>query len=444
MFIDSCASINKISRASIKKEIDYIINTESNPSDWNKILSIKDKNIFTAIAVSPEQAIIYNNEIENKLLKLIKKNKIIAIGVIGLDYHNKKASKNIQKKVFQRQLVLAKENNLPVIISCPKSYQDCYEILKKIYKDKVKGVINFNSENKKQIKAFIDLGMFVSFSGDIISRRNKKAAKIIPLVPQNKFLIRSLNLKNKNKDYSKLISDIKKTVEKIVLTRKRVSIEDIARITSYNAVSLFQLPVKLKDKYTYKIRNSLYINLTNRCTNKCDFCPRLKEPVVKGYYLKLKKEPTAKEVIKEIDNPKKFDEIVFCGYGEPTIRLKTMKKIAKWIKENGGKTRLDTNGLGSLIAGYNIAPQLKGLFDTISISLNFHNKNLYLKHCHPIFGEKTWKELLRFIEEAKEITPKVILTVIEKYKDVDINKCQKIADKLKVNFRRRTYYEQAK
>ena len=177
MLIDSCAKINGISKAPIKKEIDYIINIESNPSKWDRILSVNYRNIFIAIGISPERAIIYNNEIEKKLLKLIKKNKIIATGVIGLDYHNKKASKNIQKKVFQRQLVLAKENDLPVIISCPNSYQDCYEILKKIYKDKVKGVINFNSENKKQIKSFIDLGMFVSFSGDITSRRNKKDSK---------------------------------------------------------------------------------------------------------------------------------------------------------------------------------------------------------------------------------------------------------------------------
>lgn len=73
--------------------------------------------------------------------------------------------------------------------------------------------------------------------------------------------------------------------------------------------------------------------------------------------------------------------------------------------------------------------------------MNFHNKNLYLKHYYSIFGEKTLKELLEFIKEVKKITPKVILTVIEKYKDIDINKCQKIADKLKVNFRRRTYYK---
>lgn len=441
MLIDSCAQINKIPKSIVGKEIDYIINIESNPSKWEEVLSAKNKNIFIAIGVTPENANIYNNKIEKKISKLIKGNRIIAIGEIGLNYQNKIISKGIQKKIFQKQLTLAKQNNFPVIISCPNTYIDCYNILKKVYKNKVRGVINFNSENKKQIKSFIDLGMFVSFSGDIISEKNKKAAKIISLVPQNKLLIRSPNLKNKNKDYSKLISDIKKTVEKIVLIRKRISIEDIARIVSYNAISLFRLPIELKDKYTYKIRNSLYINLTNRCTNRCDFCPRLKEPVVKGYYLKLKKEPKAKEVIKEINDPKKFDEIVFCGYGEPTIRLKIIKKIAKWIKENGGKTRLNTNGHANMIAGHNVLLELKSLIDVISISLNFHNKDLYLKHCHPIFGKKTWNKLLEFIKEAKKNIPKVILTVVEGYQDVDIDKCQKIADNLKVDFRRRTYYE---
>lgn len=441
MFIDSCAQINKIPKTTVKNGADYIINSESNPSKWDSVLSIKNKNVFIAMGVSPQRADAYDDRVENKLLKLIKKNKrIAAIGVIGLHYQYKEASKNIQKKIFQRQLTIAKQNNLPVIVSCPNAYQDCYAILKKVYKDRLKGVINFSSENKKQIKSFINLGMFVSFSDDIVSKKSKKLTNIISLIPQNRLLIRSLKSENKNKKYSELSLRIKKTAEEIILARKGVNIKDIARITSYNALSLFRLPVKLKDKYIYQIRNSLYINLTNRCTNRCDFCPRPKEPVVKGYYLKLRKEPTVERIIKEIGNPNNFDEVVFCGYGEPTIRLGTVKKIAKWIKDNGGKTRLNTNGHANMIASRNIVPELKDLFDIISISLNFHDKDLYLKHCRPIFGKKTWGGLLEFIKEAKKISPKVILTVVEGYKDVDINKCKKIANDLKVDFRRRTYY----
>lgn len=311
--------------------------------------------------------------------------------------------------------------------------------VKKVYnKDKTKKAVYISSIDNSQLRFFIKLGIFFIITADDINKKKN----IISKIPQNKLLIDNgqfLLVKNRKKYFNP--KGIEKLIKDISLIRKKTSSEDIKRIINYNTISFFELPFKFKDVYVYKIRNSLYINLTNRCTNNCIFCPRKKEPVVKGYYLKINKEPSAERVIKEIGDAKKYDEIVFCGYGEPTLKLKVIKKIAEWIKENGGKTRLNTNGQGSIIAGRDITPELKGLFDTISISLNFHTKDLYLKYCRPVFGKETWNRILDFTKKAKMVCPKIILTVIEGCKDVDVSKCKKIADKLQVNFRKRTYYK---
>lgn len=312
--------------------------------------------------------------------------------------------------------------------------------VKKIYnKNKTKKAVYVSSIDNSQLDFFIKLKMFFIVTSDDINKKN-----IISKIPQNKLLIANASFvldKNRRRKKHLNSEEVKNIIKNISLIRKKTSFQDIERIINYNTISFFELPFRSKDLYVYKIRNSLYLNLTNRCVNNCLFCPREKEPVVKGYYLKINKEPSIKTVIKEIGDPEKYDEIVFCGYGEPTLRIEEMKKIAKWIKEKRGKTRLNTNGQGSIIAGRDITPELKGLFNTISISLNFHNKDLYLKYCKPVFGKETWNKILDFTKKAKKVCPRVVLTAVKGYKDVDIDKCKKIADKLGVNFRARTYYE---
>lgn len=295
-------------------------------------------------------------------------------------------------------------------------------------------------QKEKDIKSLIKGRFYISFSENII-KGGDKYDKLIAAVPQNRLLIN--NKKDFLTDEIKASDIFQKIAKKISSLRKNASEEDILRITSYNAAKIFGMQNDLPDKYVYKIRNSLYLNITNRCSNNCDFCPRLTDPVVKGHYLKIKKEPTAERVIddiKSLGDPKKFDEVIFCGYGESTTRIDVVKKVAKWLKDNGYRTRINTNGHANLIARRNILPELAGLFDVISISLNFHNGNLYNKHCRPIFDD-TFAGILKFAEEAKKVCPRVILSVVSGCKDVDVDKCRKIAEKIGVNFRERTYYK---
>ncbi|NTW66364.1 MAG: radical SAM protein, partial [Nitrospirae bacterium] len=180
------------------------------------------------------------------------------------------------------------------------------------------------------------------------------------------------------------------------------------------------------------------LNVTNRCTSACTFCVRYFTDFVKGHNLRLKDEPTADELIREIGDPKKFDEIVFCGYGEPLLRLDVVKAVATEVKKKGGKVRIDTNGHGNLIHKRNILPELAGLVDAVSVSLNAQNAELYEKISQPKFGAAAYDAVKEFIREAKKYIPDVVATVVT-VPGVDVEACRRIADELGAKLRVREY-----
>lgn len=193
----------------------------------------------------------------------------------------------------------------------------------------------------------------------------------------------------------------------------------------------------MSDTIAYQIRNTLYLNLTNRCTACCTFCRRLDDPTVKGYDLRLQTEPSAQELLHEIGDPTRFDEVVFCGYGEPTLRLEVIKEVARGIKARGGRVRLNTNGHGNLIHQRNILPELAGLVDVVSVSLNAESPEKYLTVCRPVYGPGTYDAVLTFIKEAKQSMPEVVVSVVH-LPTVDVEACERMAQQeLGVKFRLR-------
>lgn len=168
---------------------------------------------------------------------------------------------------------------------------------------------------------------------------------------------------------------------------------------------------------TYEGRNSIYVNMTNRCPCACVFCLRHnKNHVFNSDSLWLEREPTVKEVCDSIDSwdLEKYDEVVFCGYGEPTERLDDLLAVAAHIRAKGNtKIRINTNGLSDLINGEKTAPRLKGLIDTVSISLNATNKEDYFKVVRPKFGIGSYDAMLSFAKDCTEQVEEVIMTVVD-------------------------------
>lgn len=169
---------------------------------------------------------------------------------------------------------------------------------------------------------------------------------------------------------------------------------------------------------TYKGRNAVYVNMTNKCPCSCTFCLRHnKDYVFDADSLWLEREPSVKEVCDSIDgwDLSKYDEVVFCGYGEPTERLDELLEVAAYIKskDSSTKIRINTNGLADLIHGEKTAHKLKGLIDTVSISLNATNKEDYFKIVRPKFGMDSYDAMLAFTRDCVSYVPEVVMTVVD-------------------------------
>lgn len=195
------------------------------------------------------------------------------------------------------------------------------------------------------------------------------------------------------------------------------------------------------DNYCYELKDSLYLNITNRCNNACVFCIKYKTRKFEDKYeLWLKKEPQLEDILNCIENLQKYRQVVFCGYGEPLIRLELVKTVATKLKEQSAQIRINTDGLANLFYGRNILPELKGIIDEIYISLNADNPEIYKKICRPIFGDRAFPAIIEFTKLAKKIIPSVTLTAVD-LPTINKVKCEKIANDLGVNFILRPYYE---
>lgn len=203
----------------------------------------------------------------------------------------------------------------------------------------------------------------------------------------------------------------------------------------------------------YEYNNGLYLNITNRCPNLCSFCIKLKWGMkYRGHDLTLKKEPSLEDIIKEVGSmfaKKSYNEIVFCGYGEPLMRWDVVKEVASCIKSGKGinvpkdiKIRINTNGFGNIINKRDITPEMKGIIDSLSISLNTVDKEKWYEIMRPLdeYKEGAFESVIEFIKNSKMWVKEVIVTAVD-IRGVNTKDVEDFAHKIGVGFRLRPYLE---
>jgi TatD DNase family protein len=179
--------------------------------------------------------------------------------------------------------------------------------------------------------------------------------------------------------------------------------------------------------------------LTNRCTNTCYFCPRnAGGDYVAGHYLRLNTEPSADHILKLTDMHTDFDEIVFCGLGEPTLRLRELLEIAGKLKDKGHFVRLNTNGHGSLVNKVDLPSRLPGLVDKVSVSLNAPDEETYERICKPDRGRAAYAAVIDFIKGSVANNIETDVTAVD-LPEIDTEACRKLAESLGARFRLRRY-----
>lgn len=195
--------------------------------------------------------------------------------------------------------------------------------------------------------------------------------------------------------------------------------------------------VKESGTIAYTLHGNRYLNITNRCSLRCQFCPKHNRNwVVQEYDLTLRREPGPDEILAALGDPTQFKEVVFCGLGEPTQRLAVLLEVARAVKVHGGTVRLNTDGQANLLYGYDVTPELARYVDRVSVSLNAHNAEVYEAHTRPKHAG-AYPAMLDFVRCAKARGMAVTVTAIDGLPQVNIAACRLIAETLGVTFRRR-------
>ena len=199
-----------------------------------------------------------------------------------------------------------------------------------------------------------------------------------------------------------------------------------------------------KPRIVYWLDNSLYLNITNRCSNRCWFCIRNYKKGVGGFNLKLEKEPTVAEVKAELETAlalRRWNEVVFCGFGESTARLDVLLAVASWIRERYSSVpiRLDTNGHGYVLnKGRDVAEELSDAgVSRVSVSLNGHDEESYAENCRPEFAGG-FAAVLEFVKKAKKAGLDVEVSAV-RMPEVNMEKVGAVAESLGVPLRVRDY-----
>lgn len=407
-------------------------------------LAEKYTGIYAAVGIHPHDAASVTEECYQRIIELAKSSsKVVAIGEIGLDFYRDRSPRADQEEVFRRFIRIAHGLELPIIIHDRDAHDRILTILREESAGRFGGVLHCFSGDLHMAHECIELGFYLSIPGTVTYANNHQLHAVVKGVKTEHLLVETDSpylsptpFRGKRNEPAYVLMAAEKIAE-----LKGLTLADVARITTLNCEKLFRLPVEnVHATIAYKIRNSLYLNITNRCSNACTFCAKFEDFTVKGHRLMLHHEPTAEEVLRAVDTMSGFTEVVFCGYGEPLIRLDLVRDVAAELKRRGHHVRVNTDGQANLVHKRNILPELSGLVDTVSVSLNTADARQYQDLCRTPFGEAGFKEVCNFIREAPTYIPTVVATAVT-VPGVDIAAVKSLAAELGVMFREREYAE---
>ena len=453
MFVDTHAhlffdnfdgEVNQVIERAVNDGIDYILVPSTDLKTAEQVAELTEKYdiVYGAVGIHPHDTKEWDNSWLKKIEELSKLEKIVAIGEIGLDYYYDYSPKEKQLEAFKAQIDLALKLNLPIIVHNRNSDDDLMKVIGEYSSSGLKAQFHCFNSTVENAQELIKLNYLISFTGNITFKKADELRKLVKVVGLDHLLLETDSpfmtpVPHRGKRNEP--SNIKYVAEKIAEIHE-TNVKEVAQVTSLNALKRVGSGKKKETVNTYQIGDSLYINVTNRCNAHCSFCTRKEDPVIHGYNLGMEKneEPEPEVYISEIGDPTKYKEIVFCGYGEPTIRWDVIKEVAKAVKDKGGRTRLNTNGHGNHINKRDITPEFKNLIDVVSVSLNTFDPRQYAR----IMGLDTglYNEMINFTRQAKQFAEKVVMSIVT-IDEVDIEKARKIAEeKIGVEFRVRKHF----
>ena len=456
MFVDSHAHLTSkefdadrddVIRRAAEAGVSFIVSPGTDLEDSRRAVEIAEKyeGVFACVGFHPHEAGKADERSLRAMEELSLHPKVVGIGEIGLDYHDPAGvPRRVQQDALRAQLDIARRRDLPVVIHARDANGDTMDIIEQAIRENPswrsrtvipgsrssvpKGVFHCFSGDEALAWRVINLGFAISLPGVVTFKNAGLAAEVASGISAEHLLLETdspylapVPFRGKRNEPM----HIPLIAEKIA-SLQNLAAEDIARATTYGAYRMFGIGAPGKPEIVYRLKDALYINLTIRCNADCVFCDRKGEAVIKGHNLRIDREPTPREVIESIGDPTRYREIVFCGYGEPTIRLDALKEVAAWVKARGGKTRVNTDGHGNVINKRNIVPELAGLIDAVSISLNSTDPAQYGALMR-LDGAKYFAAMIEFAKEAVKVIPHVVMTVVD-LDEVDKEKARSLVE----------------
>lgn len=425
-----------------------VVNVGTDLATSRRALELAERcpEVFAGVGIHPHEADNVTDRTWAELEELAERPGVVAVGETGLDYYRDLSSRDRQRGLFERHLNLARRKNLPISVHCRDAHEDTLSILRQAAADgELRGVMHCFSGTDRMAGVCMELGLFISFAGTVTFPNARKLQSVCQSVPIERILIETdaPYLAPQDRRGKRNESAFVRFTAARIAELKGLSIDDVARVTTLNANRLFKLGLETPaGRIAYPIRNSLYLNITNRCSNECTFCIRTRTDFVKGHHLWLEREPTCDEAIKalETEDLARYSEVVFCGYGEPTERLELLKCVATELKRREKTVRMVTNGQGDLINGRPIVDELVGLIDVVSVSLNTASPEQYHDLCRSRYGSQAYPAILAFVRQALRKLPRVEITALA-VPGVDVEAVRRFAGELGAQFRARQYNE---
>jgi TatD DNase family protein len=403
--------------------------------------------VYGALGIHPHDARDWDEAVENKIKEGLLLKKIVAVGETGLDYYRDLSPRERQREVFRRQIGIALYFRKPIVVHSREAFDDTIAILREEGAAEVGGIFHAFPGGVEEARQARELGFLIGVGGPL-TYKNSRLPELARILPSSAFVLET--------DCPYLPPEphrgTRNEPARVTIVRDRLAAirgvepADVERAAEVNYARLFHKRKDIPGAVAYALKGNIYINVTRACTNNCTFCLRnRRDNFFYGYNLNLAVDPTAGEMVEAataLAREGRHGEIVFCGYGEPMCRAADVLEAARALKSLGLPLRLDTNGHGNMINRRDIVPELAGVFDGVSISLNAHDRASYARLCRPDAGEKAFDAVLDFIRRAAASRMACAVTVLD-CPGVDVEACRALVSSIpRARFRVRTFYKE--
>lgn len=408
-------------------------------------LARAEPDVVAAAGYHPHEAARLTPEAWTQLSDALAADKVVALGECGLDHHVfpelPPPDRAAQQEAFERQLKLARVFELPLIVHVREAEDDAFALLKRQGPFPAGGVFHCYAGGAERLDAALDLGFHLGFGGTVTYPKAEGVRAALRAAPAERVLLETdapylpPQTQRGRRNEPAFLSEIAAAAARV----RGVDAGALAAQAEDNGRRLFRAQAGDPGPWVYPVERNLYVNLTNRCTADCRFCPRRTDRRLHGTDLTLRREPTAAEVTAAIGDPSRYAQIVFCGFGEPVLRLPALLAAARAVKARGGRVRVNTNGHADLIFGRDILPECAGAVDEWSVSLNTADPGQYELLVRPAFAPgRAWAAVTDFIARAVRAGFAVTTTVVD-LPGVDVRAAATLTQRLGARFRARSH-----